>query len=495
MSDKICKSLIFTWLVLCISWGFGQDTSQEAKKEPLSEWSKQWLEEVVPYIITEAEKSVFLSLPNEVERGKFINQFWEKRDPDPNTPENEFKIAYYKRIAIANKRFSSGKKDGWRTDRGKIFILLGPPQEIQHDNMPIQSALSYYHGDREIWNYWGLENPRLPYNLEFVFVDKFGSGNYILEESLNVGQFGRTIYDINSLSYHFDRLEILAEAMKNPFESKEKIEGIVTTNVSYDLIPIKTSALCLKGTSQKAYIPLVLDILYANLSNKVIEDKYYFSLNFLVNVSDQQDRMVFQKSKDINFHFMPEDLPSPENRRYRFQTSFFLPPGDYALNLIVLDNFGGKIGTVNKSLTVPDFNKNGMILSDIVLSPESFIWEGVAPEERQGSYQQLQAFTGMSNTFRSGDEMHVYFEVYNLALDQKSQKNLFRMEYQILQDEKVLAHPSQTDVPQTQQKDCQVRTSLKIKNFQPGDYILRIEVSDENAGASVIEQTSFRVID
>ena len=98
--------------MLCLSWGFGQETSQERKKEPLSEWSKQWLEEVVPYIITDAEKSVFLSLPNEVERGRFINQFWEKRDPDPNTPENEFKIAYYKRIAIANKRFSSGKRDG-----------------------------------------------------------------------------------------------------------------------------------------------------------------------------------------------------------------------------------------------------------------------------------------------------------------------------------------------------------------------------------------------
>lgn len=495
MDNKICLILTIVLFTLCVSWGSSQDISQEDKKEPLSEWSKQWLDEVVPYIITDAEKSVFLSLPNEVERGKFINQFWEKRDPDPNTPENEFKMAYYKRIAIANKVFSTGKKDGWRTDRGKIFILLGPPQEIQYDSMPIQSALSYYHGDREIWNYWGLENPRLPYNLEFVFVDKFGSGDYIFEESLNVGQFGRTIYDINALSYHFDRLEILAEAMKNPFESRKKIEGIVSTHVSYDLIPIVTNTFCLKGTSQKTYIPLVSDILYANLSNKVIEDKCYFSLNFLVNVSDQQDRLVFQKSKDINFHFMPEDLPSPENRRYRFQTSCFLPPGDYALNLIVLDNFGGKIGTVNKSLTVPDFNKGGMILSDIVLSPESFTREGALPEERQGSRQQLQAFTGMSNAFRSGDEMHVYFEVYNLLLDQKSQKNRVHMEYQILQDEKVLANPSQTDVLPSQQKDCKVRTSLKIKNFQPGDYILRIKVSDENAGASVIGQTSFRVID
>jgi len=69
----------------------------------MSEWSKQWLEEVVPYIITDAEKEFFLNLPNEVERGKFIERFWKKRDPNPQTPENEFKLDYYKRIASATK--------------------------------------------------------------------------------------------------------------------------------------------------------------------------------------------------------------------------------------------------------------------------------------------------------------------------------------------------------------------------------------------------------
>jgi len=484
---KINKIFILIWLMFCISGGFGQDTAQEAKKEPLSEWSKQWLEEVVSYIITEAEKSVFLSLPNEEERGRFIQSFWEKKDPDPSTPENEFKIAYYKRIAIANKLFGFSKKDGWRTDRGKIFILLGPPQEIQRDFSPTGSSFSVYHGTREIWNYWGIENPRLPYNLEIVFVDRFGSGDYVLEESLSMGQYGRSAYDISSLHYHFDRLEILAEAMKNPFENQRKLEGIVTTEVTYDLIPLKSDIFRLKGTTQNIYIPIVLKLPYASLSPKNIEDKVYYSLNFLVNVSDQEERVILQKSKDINFHFSPEELPSILTGIYSFQTALFLAPGDYGLQLFILDNFSGKVGRVSQNLSVQDFAQEGLAVSDIILSPAAF---------RAGkSLPQIQVFAESSDTFQSGGEMHIYFEIYNLTPDQNSGTNRFQVEYFILQNEKELVRVPQSGIKPSQQRDCQMQTSVVIKNFKPGVYILQIRVTDENAASSVTGQTSFRVIE
>lgn len=418
---KINKIYILFWLMLgMLLKGYGQEAAQNIKKEPLSESSKQWLEEVVPYIITEAEKSVFLSLPNEVERGRFIQSFWGKKDPDPSTPENEFKIAYYKRIAIANKLFGIGGKDGWRTDRGKIFILLGPPQEIQRDFTPAGSGFSVYHGTQEIWNYWGLENPRLPYNLEIVFVDRFGTGNYVLEESLSLGQHGRSAYDIGSLHYHFDRLEILAEAMKNPFESQRKLEGIVTTEVTYDLIPLKSDIFRFKGTAQNTYTPIVLKLPYASMSPKNIENKVYYSLNFLVNVSDQEGRVILQKSRDINFQFSPEELPSILTGIYRFQTALFLTPGDYGVQLFILDNFSGKAGRVSQNLTVQGFVQEELAVSDIILSPASFKAEKDAPG--------FKVFTESSDTFQSGGEMHIYFEIYNLTLDQKSGTNRFQVE-------------------------------------------------------------------
>ena len=198
----------------------GQDSSYSEKKqvEPLSEWSKQWLDEVVPYIITKAEKELFINLPTEEERGKFIENFWKTRDPNPETPDNEFKLDYYKRIALANKFFGASGIEGWRTERGKIFILLGPPQEIQRDMSPFKSFLPTFHGPKEIWNYWGLGNPRLPYNLEFVFVDKFGTGNYVLERSVRLGEGGSSMFDLNAMHYHFDYMENMLEATRNPFE-------------------------------------------------------------------------------------------------------------------------------------------------------------------------------------------------------------------------------------------------------------------------------------
>ncbi|UCE42262.1 MAG: GWxTD domain-containing protein [Candidatus Aminicenantes bacterium] len=487
MSMKILKICVLIWLMFCVSGGLGQNATQEAKKEPLSEWSKQWLEEVVPYIITDAEKSVFLSLPNEEERGRFIQLFWEKKDPDPSTTENEFKIAYYKRIAIANKLFGFSKKDGWRTDRGKIFILLGPPQEIQRDFTPTGSSFAVYHGTRETWNYWGIENPRLPYNLEIVFVDRFGLGDYVLQESLSMGQYGRSAYDINSLHYHFNRLEILAEAMKNPFENQLKLEGIVTTEVTYDLIPVKSDIFRLKGKAQNTYSPIVLKLPYASLSPKIIEDKAYYSLNFLVNVSDQEGEVILQKSKDINFSFSPEELPSIQTGIYSFQTGLFLAQGDYGLQLFILDNFSGKIGRVSQNLSVQNFSEEGLAVSDIILSPEAFKTEKNLP--------QIKIFIESSDTFQTDGEMHIYFEIYNLTLSQTSGTNRFQVEYLILQNEKELVRVPHTRIEPSQQKDCQVQTSLVIKNFKPGVYVLKIRVTDENAASLVTGQTSFRVVE
>src|SRR6202521_5755263 len=90
---------------------------------------KKWLQEEVPYIISDEERSAFLQLQTNEEREQFIEAFWQRRDPTPDTVENEFKEEHYRRIAYTNERFSSGIP-GWRTDRGRIYIMWGPPDEI-----------------------------------------------------------------------------------------------------------------------------------------------------------------------------------------------------------------------------------------------------------------------------------------------------------------------------------------------------------------------------
>ncbi|MBN2409079.1 MAG: GWxTD domain-containing protein [Candidatus Aminicenantes bacterium] len=462
-------------------------------KEPLSDASKQWLDEVVPYIITAREKEVFLSLPTEADRGRFIEMFWEKRDPNRQTPENEFKLEYYRRIALANKLFGAGGVPGWRTDRGRFYILLGPPKEIERDLTSSVSALTMTQGPKETWQYWDLPNPNLPYNLEITFVDKFGTGNYVLQQALNTDQGRNTPLDMSDMTFQFNYMETLAEAMKNPFENLEKLKGIITTQVTYSLIPFESTAFAFKGAEEKTLLPLVVSMPYSSLASKRSGYDYFFSLNLTVNVSNSLGQVVFEASKDLNFKKTATELARVLDGSFRFQTSFSLDPGDYRLHLLVLDNYSGKIGTSHRAFSVPDFSGEGPEMSDIVLSSHSLQEEVVPVDEARKLAEEL-GRADPRRIFESGAEMSVFFEAYNLSLDETSGWNHVRIEYVFLQAGQVLVRNPAPPVERTPQKDCRVRTSFRLKNFEPGEYSLRATVVDENSKRSVSREISFTIL-
>jgi GWxTD domain-containing protein len=461
-------------------------------KEPLSEASKQWLEEVVPYIITSREKEVFISLPTEADRGQFIETFWRKRDPNPQTPENEFKLEYYRRIALANKFFSVGGIQGWRTDRGRFFILLGPPKEIERDLNPSTSILTLSQGPLETWQYWDLPNPRLPYNLEIVFVDKFGTGNYVLERAANVGQGMDRAFDLSDMTFQFDYLETISEALKNPFENLEKLKGIITTQVNYNLIPFVQNAFTFKGTEKKTLVPLLVAIPYASLPSRRTGYDYFFSLNLTINVSNSLGQVVFEASKDLNFKRTATELQGLLDTALPFQTSFSLDPGSYRLHLLVLDNYSGKVGTSHLPLEVPDFFADGPVLSDIILIREA----GPAEERPEGKKEGLEQAVLHGDTeriFRAGEEMGLFFEVYNLSLDEASGMNKLRAEYAFIRSGKAVVQVPAPPIAPLAQKDCRIQASFRLKNFEPGDYVLRAVVTDENSGRSVAKDVPFQI--
>lgn len=488
---------IFPLMILSIflSFGLSQEKSKSGKKErePLSKWSKQWLEEVVPFIITNAEKEFFINLPTEIERGKFIQKFWERRDPNPETPENEFKLEYYKRIALANKFFGTSGIEGWRTDRGKIYILLGPPNEIQRDLSPSETSFSTFHGPKEIWNYWNLPNPRLPYNMEFVFVDKFGTGNYVLERSLSLGQDERA-FDMDSLTYHFDYMEYLTETMKNPFEKLDELKGIIRTQVTYDRIPIKHHLFYFKGLKKRVYVPLIIEIPYSALTQKEIENKYYFSLTLLVNVSNNLGQIILEKSKDINFNHTLSEINSLKDKSFQVQTSLSVEPDAKKVHLLILDNFSGMVGTSHQEISVPEFSSTELHISDIILSSKMDEDKEGEEERRESSLIEDKTFSKISNVFRAEKELNVYFEVYNLSLNPETGLNDCKIEYLFLHNGKLLAHVSNPKTEGSAEKDCRIQTSFRLNNFKPGEYILRVKVTDSNSGKSLTKEIQFIVI-
>ena len=107
-----------------------QKKNAKALRVELSKPQKEWLEKDVSYIITDEEKSAFRQLSNDEERDQFIEAFWQRRDPTPDTEENEFKEEHYRRMAYANDHFAAGIP-GWKSDRGRMYIMYGPPDEIE----------------------------------------------------------------------------------------------------------------------------------------------------------------------------------------------------------------------------------------------------------------------------------------------------------------------------------------------------------------------------
>jgi GWxTD domain-containing protein len=483
--------ILFT-IVAAALQAFGSSYQERKKPEPLSESSRQWLEEIVPYIITAKEKEVFLNLPTDADRGRFMETFWKRRNPNPQVPENEFKLEYYKRIAAANKLFGTGGLAGWRTDRGKIYILLGPPKDIQRDSNPQPQGatlVSVFSGAKETWQYWGLPNPNLPYNMEFVFEDKFGTGAFQLESTFRVESGRNRPFDSSDLSYQFNRQELLAEAQKNPFEGFDKLKEIITTQVSYTNIPFGSAVFFLKGSGTKTIIPLALEISRAALASKYIDAKESFSLNLIINVSDTLGRMIFEKSRALNFRRAGPGAASAPQKAFNVETALELEPGPYKLHLLLLDNFSGKVGTVHEDLTVPSFGGQELALSSLLLSAgaaEAF------PNDEEGRPSDL-AETRAGRVFLRGEELTVAFEVYNLSLNPTTGQNKLRAEYTFLQGGSPLVQVPSAAIKPTGEKDCRVRISFRLKNFKPAEYVFRVQVTDEGTGKSVIRETSLMI--
>jgi GWxTD domain-containing protein len=165
-------NLLLRAALLCLASTLCFSAAVAQKKPKLDKTFKDWLERDVVYIITKEERDEFLKLPSDEARDKFIQQFWEIRNPDPGSPTNSYKDEIYKRIAFANARFGIGSgAEGWRSDRGRTYITLGEPQQKQ----VFRNSGNMY--PIEIWFYANV-NPALPRAFYVMFYQREGSGDY-----------------------------------------------------------------------------------------------------------------------------------------------------------------------------------------------------------------------------------------------------------------------------------------------------------------------------
>jgi GWxTD domain-containing protein len=202
--------------------------------------SKEFLSKA-RYLINQDERKAFLALPAS-ERQNFIDEFWKKRDPDPSTELNEFKVEYYKRIDEANHLFREGTTEGWLQDRGRLYILLGPPDN--RETYP--RGVTFYGVPTEIW-YYGF--------FPVVFIDDNWTGNYRLEplSPVQIGLINKTQVEQLPKQISEERKEVLDAR----FEVEPIKEGEALLRLK---IPYKNIWFSVEGKTLKATLELTAEL-------------------------------------------------------------------------------------------------------------------------------------------------------------------------------------------------------------------------------------------
>ena len=503
---------------------------QKAIQKEMESPYKKWLSEEVPYIITGEERAAFKKLTTDDEREQFIEQFWERRNPNPGSPENEFKEEYYRRIAYANEHYASGIQ-GWRTDRGRIYIMYGPADEVESHPSGGSYVRPTEEGGGETATY-PFEQWRYRYidgigtNIILEFVDPTMSGEYHLtmdpgekDALLHVPNAGLT--DMESMGMaskadrfsrtdgmtigqsmtgepesmnEFTRLDLYAKIWKPPDVKFKDLKAIVTSKISAQLLPFDVRTDFLRVTDETVLTPITLQVAYRDLQFQNKDGVMHGVMDIYGEVTSLGGRNVntFEKSLVL-------DVPEHEFQRFLerkavYQEAIPLRPGRYKLSLVMKDNLSGHVGSMEIGLVVPRFDENKLSNSSLILAdliqPLPTNQVGTGPFVIGGT----KVRPSVNQTFTRDQKLGIYMQVYNLGLDVKTHKPSLDVEYELLKDGKSLLAQSEDAAKlkdATQQFTLEKQMPLSV--LQPGKYTVQIKVTDKINKQTLLPSTTFEV--
>lgn len=276
----LCIAMIFLVSISC---------SSLRRKHNLTPAQEEFLSEV-RYIITKQERKIFLNLPPE-ERKAFIEEFWKKRDPDPQTDTNEFKERYFQRIEEANHLFKEGGSQGWLTDRGRIYILLGPPEH--REKYP--TGYTIQGSPLEIWYYGPAQ---------IIFIDYYYDGNY----------------ELYPISAHYLANLINAQlGLKPEIEDKEHV---LDFKIKLEKFPPKT-------------FKIIISVPYKNIWFKEKETRLETTLNLNLEITTKKKEKVWSYSEAYPISISPEEITNTLGKNYQIEALTELEPGTYRLHIFL----------------------------------------------------------------------------------------------------------------------------------------------------------------
>jgi GWxTD domain-containing protein len=491
---------------------------------------KQWLNEDVVYIISPEERNAFGQLATNEEREQFIEQFWLRRSTNPDLPDNEFKEEHYRRIAYANEHYASGIP-GWRTDRGHMYIVWGPPDEIEshptggtYDRPMEEGGGSTTTYPWETWRWRYIEG--MGENVIMEFVDPSGSGEYHLTmdpsekdalthvpgaglsqmESMGLAskasRFTRsdgtnlpqTLGGQPASMNEFTRLENYANAFKPPAVKFKDLEAIVTSRIVRDQVHFTWRTDFLKVTNDTVLVPVTVQIPNTQLSFHSKEGVHSASINIFGRVSTLTGRVV-QTFEDTVSRDFPESLFQQSVKLQSiYQKAVPLRPGLYRLDLVIKDVQSGNVGVVNSRLQVPRYEDDKLETSSLILADQI---EHV-PAKQIGSGQFVLGSSKvrprLEGDFTTSDKLGIYMQVYNLKPDDKTHKSNATFEYTVKKGGAQVLQFKETSADMKQTGDqITIERLLPLSTLAPGKYTLEINATDTLSNQTISRTADFTV--
>ena len=512
--------------------------NEKALHIELSKTYKKWLDEDVRWIITDQEREAFLKLSNDEERDQFIEQFWQRRNPTPDSVDNPYKDELYRRIAYANEHFAAGIP-GWKTDRGRIYIMYGPADEVEshpsggtYDRPMNEGGGTTSTYPFEDWRYRYLEG--IGQNIIIEFVDTCMCGDYHMtmdrsekDALLYTPNAGLTFYEQMGMASkanrftsggierlgngpmassenakEFDRLEQFAKLQAPPVVKFKDLEEVVSHKISVNLMPFDVQTDFVKVTDDTILVPVTVQIKYKDMTFQTKEGVSSGVVHVFGRATTLTGRIAQTFEDTVKVDEPSELLPKETEKSSVYWKALPLRPGRYRIDLVVKDVNGDRMGTWSRGIMVPEYSEDKLATSSLILAddmekvPNRDVGTGNFVIGTTKVRPRLAGANGKPPTFKRDQKVNFWMQVYNLSVNQQTHKPQATIEYNLVNaatNQAVLHRVESTDQMGNIGGQLTLEKSLSASALTPGIYRLSIKVNDNLSKQTVDPTVTFAV--
>ncbi len=517
--------------------------AQKELRKELKGTYKTWLDQEVTYIISDQERKAFLSLSNDEERDSFIEAFWQRRNPNPDSPDNEFREEHYRRIQYANDHFAAGKP-GWKTDRGHIYIAFGKPDDIeshpsggtymrpQDEGGGTTSTFPF-----EIWHYRYIEGIGENVNIEFVDTCMCGDYHFTIDrgekdalmmvpgagltqwEEMNhkdkadrfkgggLERLGAGPMGDGAQSKEFDRIELAAKLFAPPPVKFKDLNAFVSEHklLSGPVFPFDVRTDFVKVTESMDMVPITIQIKNRDITFKTTDGVARGLVNILIKVTTITGKTVQTQEDTVEINQPAELLHQALERKSVYWKALPLVPGLYRLDIAIKDvNNPDHIGIYGRGINVPTYHDEKLGASSLILADEmhpvssrqigsgNFIIGGDFVRPRVSPNPQ----TPVSFNRAQNQNLNFWLQFYNLGIDEATKSNSATVTYEIADASSgavILQKQLESKDLGAHSDELTIERSLPIAGLQPGKYKVTVKLNDAISKQEIAQSAPFVV--